>query len=132
LKLLSSDKKAEFTVSAFDIERKNVYVPESGILFNVAGKIASKDFEAAAAVNPFGGLRLWGNAAFVRSRFVNFDFIDGNGLPQSYSGMPPPNVPSFVANAGHPIASKPPCRWNWAHRSAMLVTASISRTTSSP
>ena len=100
LKLLSSDKKAEFTVSAFDIERKNVYVPESGILFNVAGKIASKGFEAAAAVNPFGGLRLWGNAAIVQSRFVNFDFIDGNGLPQSYSGMTPPNVPSFVANAG--------------------------------
>jgi len=47
LKLLSSDKKAEFTVSAFDIERKNVYVPESGILFNVAGKIASKGFEMA-------------------------------------------------------------------------------------
>ena len=52
LKLLSSDKKAEFTVSAFDIERKNVYVPESGILFNVAGKIASKGFEAAATVLP--------------------------------------------------------------------------------
>jgi iron complex outermembrane receptor protein len=100
LKLLSSDKKAEFTVSAFDIERKNVYVPESGILFNVAGKIASQGFEIAAAVNPVGGLKLWGNAAIVRSRFVNFDFIDDNGVAQSYSGMTPPNVPSFVANAG--------------------------------
>ena len=100
LKVLSSDKKAEFTVAAFDIERKNVYVPESGILFNVAGKIASKGFEVAGAVNPFGGLKLWGNAAIVRSRFVNFDFIDGNGVAQSYSGMTPPNVPSFVANAG--------------------------------
>ena len=100
LKVLSSDKKAEFTVSAFDIERKNVYVPESGILFNVAGKIASQGFEVAGAVNPFGGLRLWGNAAIVRSRFVNFDFIDGNGVAQSYSGMTPPNVPSFVGNAG--------------------------------
>jgi iron complex outermembrane receptor protein len=30
--------EAEFTVAAFDIERNNVYVPESGILFNVAGK----------------------------------------------------------------------------------------------
>ena len=100
LKVLSSDKKAEFTVSAFDIERKNVYVPESGILFNVAGKIAAQGFEVAGAVNPFGGLRLWGNAAIVRSRFVNFDYIDGNGVAQSYSGMTPPNVPSFVANAG--------------------------------
>lgn len=100
LKVLSSDKKTEFTVAAFDIERKNVYVPESGILFNVAGKIASQGFEVAGAVNPFGGLKLWGNAAIVRSRFVNFDYIDGNGVAQSYSGMTPPNVPSFVANAG--------------------------------
>lgn len=100
IKLLSSDKKAEFTVSAFDIERKNVYVPESGIQFVVAGKVASKGFEIAAAVNPVGGLRLWGNAAIVQSRFVNFDYVDDNGVPQSYSGKTPPNVPSFVANAG--------------------------------
>lgn len=100
LKVLSADKRMEFTASVFDIERKNVYVPESGILFDVAGKIASRGIEIAAAVNPFGGLKLWGNAAIVRSRFVNFDFIDGNGNPASYSGMTPPNVPSFVANAG--------------------------------
>ena len=84
----------------FDIERQNVYVPESGILFDVAGKIASRGIEIAGAVNPFGGLKLWGNAAIIRSRFVDFDFIDGNGIPESYSGNTPPNVPSFVANAG--------------------------------
>ena len=100
LKVLSADKRTEFTVSAFDIERDNVYVPESGLLFDLAGKIKSRGFEVAGAINPFGGLRLWGNAAIVRSRFVNFDFIDGNGNPASYSGMTPPNVPSFVANAG--------------------------------
>jgi iron complex outermembrane receptor protein len=100
LKVLSADNKAEFTVSAFDIERDNVYVPESGLLFDLAGKIRSRGFEVAGAIKPFGGLRLWGNAAIVRSRFVNFDFIDGNGNPGSYSGMTPPNVPSFVANAG--------------------------------
>ncbi|MEP6837562.1 MAG: TonB-dependent receptor plug domain-containing protein [Bradyrhizobium sp.] len=100
VKLLSADKKMEFTVSAFDIERKNVYVPESGQLFNIAGKIQSKGFEIAGAVNPIGGLRLWGNAAIVRSRFVNFDYVDDNGNPVSYSGMTPANVPSFVANAG--------------------------------
>jgi iron complex outermembrane receptor protein len=100
VKLLSADKRMEFVVSAFDIERKNVYVPESGIVFNIAGKIASKGLEVAAAVNPFGGLKLWGNAAFVQSRFVDFSYIDGNGVFQSYSGMTPPNTPSFVANAG--------------------------------
>jgi iron complex outermembrane recepter protein len=94
------DKKAEWSLSVYDIERRNVYVPESGILFNVAGKIASEGVELAGAVNPVGGLKLWGNVAFVHARFVDFDYIDGNGNPASYSGKTPPNVPSFVANAG--------------------------------
>jgi len=100
VKLLSADKKMEWTVSVFDIERNNIYVPESGQLFNVAGRMASKGMEVAAAVNPIGGLKLWGNVAFVKSRFVDFDYVDGNGDPQSYSGKTPPNVPSFIANAG--------------------------------
>ncbi len=74
--------------------------PKAAILFNVAGKIASQGVEVAGAVNPFGGLKLWGNVAIVQSRFVNFDYVDGNGVAQSYSGKTPPNVPSFVANAG--------------------------------
>jgi iron complex outermembrane receptor protein len=100
VKVLSADKRTEFTASAFDIERKNVYVPESGITFNVAGKIASRGFELAAATNPVGGLKLWGNVAFVQSRFVDFSYVDGNGVFQSYSGNTPPNIPNFVANAG--------------------------------
>ena len=100
VKLLSADKRAEATFSAFDIERKNVYVPESGILFNVAGKMASKGVEIAAAVNPVAGLKLWGNVAFVQSRFIDFTYVDGNGDFQSYSGKTPPNVPNFIANAG--------------------------------
>lgn len=100
VKLLSADKRAEATFSAFDIERKNVYVPESGILFNLAGKMASKGIEIAAAVNPVAGLKLWGNVAFVQSRFIDFTYIDGNGDFQSYSGKTPPNVPNFIANAG--------------------------------
>lgn len=100
VKLLSADKRAEATLSAFDIERKNVYVPESGILFNVAGKMASKGVEIAAAVNPVAGLKLWGNVAFVQSRFIDFTYVDGNGDFQSYSGKTPPNVPNFIANAG--------------------------------
>ncbi len=100
VKVLSADKRMEFMFSAFDIERDNVYVPESGILFDLAGKIKSKGVEISGAVNPFGGLKLWGNAAIVQSRFVNFDFIDGNGNPGSYSGNTPPNVPTFIANAG--------------------------------
>jgi iron complex outermembrane receptor protein len=100
VKLLSPDKKMEATVSLFDIERRNVYVPESGITFNVAGKIRTKGIEVAAAVTPVDGLKLWGNAAIVQSRFVDFSYVDGNGVFQSYSGMTPPNVPSLVVNAG--------------------------------
>ena len=76
-------------VLAFDIERKNVYVPESGITFNLAGKIASKGFEVAAAANPFGGLRLWGNAALVQSRFVDFSYIDGKHVTTQSIGNGP-------------------------------------------
>jgi len=100
VKLQSADKRAEATFSAFDIERKNVYVPESGIVFNVAGKIESKGVEFAAAINPVAGLKLWGNVAFVQSHFIDFSYVDGNGVFQSYSGKTPPNVPNFVANAG--------------------------------
>ncbi|MBR0779157.1 TonB-dependent receptor [Bradyrhizobium diazoefficiens] len=99
-KLQSADKRAEVTFSAFDIERRNVYIPESGNLFNVAGKIASRGVEISAAANPVGGLKLWGNVAFVQSRFIDFNFIDDNGVFQSYAGNTPPNVPNFVANAG--------------------------------
>ena len=100
VKVQSANKRAEATFSAFDIERKNVYVPESGIVFNVAGKIESKGVEIAAAINPVAGLKLWGNAAFVQSRFLDFNYVDGNGVFQSYSGKTPPNVPHFIANAG--------------------------------
>ncbi|MEI8152833.1 MAG: TonB-dependent receptor plug domain-containing protein [Hyphomicrobiales bacterium] len=100
VKQLFWDKRAEWTFSAFDIERKNVFVPESGQQVNIAGKIRTKGIELAGAVNPIGGLKLWGNLALVESKFVSFDFIDGNGVPQSYSGATPPNIPRIVANAG--------------------------------
>jgi len=100
IKHLFWNNRAEWTLSLFDIERRNVYVPESGQLFNVAGKVASRGVELAGAINPLGGLKLWGNVTLLRTRFVDFDYVDGNGVFQSYSGNTPPNVPSFVANAG--------------------------------
>ncbi len=100
IKHLFWNDRAEWTLSLFDIERRNVYVPESGQLFNVAGRVASRGVELAGAINPLGGLKLWGNVTLLRTRFVDFDYVDGNGVFQSYSGNTPPNVPSFVANAG--------------------------------
>ncbi len=75
-------------------------MPESGQQFNVAGKIASRGLELAGAINPLDGLKLWGNVALLHTRFVSFDFVDGNGVLQSYSGNTPPNVPALIANAG--------------------------------
>jgi iron complex outermembrane recepter protein len=100
VKQLFWDKRAEWTFSAFDIVRNNVYAAKGGQQVDVAGKVASKGIELSGAVNPFAGWNVWGNVAFVHTRYITFDFIDDDGIPRSYSGNTPPDVPSFVANAG--------------------------------
>jgi len=100
VKQLFWGKRAEWTFSAYDIERNNVYSAKGGQQVEIAGKVRSKGIELAAAVNPIGGLKLWGNVSFVNAYYANFDFIDSNGDPHSYTGNTPPNVPRFVGNAG--------------------------------
>lgn len=100
VKQLLWDNKAEWTLALYDIERRNVYSAKGGQQVDIAGKVASRGIEVAAAVLPFAGWKLWGNMAFVEAHYVNFDFTDGNGNPGSYSGNTPPNVPRFVGNAG--------------------------------
>ena len=51
--------------------------------------------ELSAAVRPASAWRLWGNVAFNRTRYENYDFDGG-----SFSGNTPPNAPRVVANAG--------------------------------
>ena len=83
--------------------------------------------------NPFGGLKLWGNVAFVQSRFVDFSYIDGNGVFQLYSGMTPPNVPSFSRSPGRVLSLwKPRGRSKSAPRCATWAIDLTSRTTSLP
>jgi iron complex outermembrane recepter protein len=100
VKQLLWDKRAEWTFSAFDIQRRNVYSAKGGQQVDIAGKVASEGIEIAGAVNPFAGWNFWGNMAFVRAHYVDFSFTDDNGNPGSYSGNTPPDVPRFVANAG--------------------------------
>ena len=95
------DGKAEWTVSLYDIIQRNVLVPVNVTTTDVAGEVASKGIELAAAVNPIEGLKLWGNAAFTHARFVNFDVWTGNT---------PPNVAPVIANAG---ASYRFNHWRW-------------------
>ena len=105
VKQLFWDNKAEWTFSAFDIVRRNVFQAQGGQTFKVAGEIATKGVEIAAAVRPIEGWKLWGNLAFTHTRYVNFDFDGG-----SFSGNTPPNVAPIIANAG---ASYRYERWWW-------------------
>ena len=87
--------KAEWSFSAFDIERKNVYAAAGGMTLNIAGREKSRGVEIAAAVRPTEAWKLWGNFAFVEARYADYTFAGG-----SFSGNTPPNVPRVVANAG--------------------------------
>src|SRR6516165_7973576 len=66
VKALSPDKRAEFTVSAYDIDRQNVYVALTNAISTLAGDVRSKGIEFAAAVRPIDNLKLWGNIALRR------------------------------------------------------------------
>jgi iron complex outermembrane receptor protein len=100
-KQLFWDGKAEWTIAAYDIRQRNVFVPVNTTTTDLAGEVASKGVEVAAAVRPFDGWKLWGNAAYTNARFVNFDIWTGNT---------PPNVAPVIVNAG---ASYRFNHWRW-------------------
>ncbi|MFB6450090.1 TonB-dependent receptor [Bradyrhizobium tunisiense] len=95
VKHLFWDNRAEWSFSAYDIQRKNVYAAAGGMQLNIAGRQESKGVELAASVRPIEPLRLWGNIAYVDARYADYNFTGG-----SFSGNTPPNVPRIVANAG--------------------------------
>jgi iron complex outermembrane receptor protein len=87
--------RGEWTLALYDIVRDNVYSAQGGRALALAGTQASRGVELSAAVRPVGSWRLWGNVAFNRTRYENYDFDGG-----SFSGNTPPNAPRVVANAG--------------------------------
>nr|WP_244645752.1 TonB-dependent receptor [Bradyrhizobium campsiandrae] len=89
------DNRAEWSFSAYDILRKNVYAAAGGQTLNIAGRQESKGLELAGSIRPIEPLKLWGNIAYVDARYADYDFAGG-----SFSGNTPPNVPRVVANAG--------------------------------
>jgi iron complex outermembrane recepter protein len=91
VKQLFWDNKAEWTFSAFDIARRNVIVPGPNQTFSTAGEVATQGVEVAAAVRPIEGWKLWGNLAFLHTRYASFDAL---------TGKTPSNVAPIVANAG--------------------------------
>ena len=128
VKQLLWDNRAEWTFSAYDIVRKNVYQAQGGQVFNVAGEIAVQGIELAAAVRPIEGWKLWGNLAFTHARYVNFDFDGG-----SFTGNTPPNVAPIIANGGvsYRFQTGRGGRSSSAARCAMSATATCSTTTRS-
>jgi iron complex outermembrane recepter protein len=95
LKQISFDKRAEWSLSLFEIERKNVYSAQGGRQLSIAGKQISKGVEVAAAVRPLPGWTVFANLAYVEAHYEDYVFNGG-----SFSGNTPPNVPRLVVNAG--------------------------------
>jgi iron complex outermembrane receptor protein len=93
VKHLFWDNRAEWTLSAYDITRRNVFVLITNTTGTTAGEIDSKGVEFAAAVRPIDGLKLWGNVAFTDAFFKNFDFA-------GFTGNAPSNVAPIIVNAG--------------------------------
>lgn len=89
------DNRAEWSFSAYDILRKNVYAAAGGMQLNIAGRQEANGVELAGSIRPIEPLRLWGNIAYVDARYADYNFAGG-----SFSGNTPPNVPHIVANAG--------------------------------
>jgi len=89
------DNRAEWSFSAYDTLRKNVYAAAGGQTLNIAGRQESKGVELAGSIRPIEPLRLWGNIAYVDAHYADYDFAGG-----SFSGNAPPNVPRIIANAG--------------------------------
>ncbi|MGB7035039.1 MAG: TonB-dependent receptor [Xanthobacteraceae bacterium] len=93
--------KAEWTVAAYDIVQRNVYVPVSATVDDLAGEVATTGLEVSAAISPFEGWKFWANSAWNRSRFASFDVWTGNT---------PPNVAPLIVNGG---ASYRFGYWRW-------------------
>jgi iron complex outermembrane receptor protein len=106
------DNRAEWTFAAYDIKRNNVYVQTSDTTFDLAGEIATKGIELAGAVNPIRPLKLWGNVAWTRARYEDFDNVVDpvTGAIESWTGNTPSNVAPIIVNAG---ASYRFDRWRW-------------------
>jgi iron complex outermembrane receptor protein len=91
VKMASADGRAEATFSAYDIERRNVYVALTNAISTLAGEVHTQGVELAAAVRPVESLKIWGNVAITESKYGDFDVWTGNT---------PSNVAPVIVNAG--------------------------------
>jgi len=99
LKVLSADKRMESRSPPSTSSATMFYVPESGLLFDLAARSGRKALNRRCGQSLRRVCGLWGNAAIVAPVSVNFDLSTATEIRGPNSGMTP-NVPSFVANAG--------------------------------
>ena len=100
-KVITDDKRAEATISVYDIDRQNVYVQITNNVATLAGDVHTQGIEFAAAVRPVENVKIWGNVALTDSKYGNFDVWTGNT---------PSNVAPVIVNAG---ASYRFGSWRW-------------------
>jgi iron complex outermembrane recepter protein len=99
------NNSAEWTLAAFDLDRRNVLeVVNAGPppVFGIAGDIESKGIELGGAIRPVDGVKLWGNIAYTHARFGS-DILEPENGSQStviVNGNVPPNVAPIIVNAG--------------------------------
>jgi iron complex outermembrane receptor protein len=114
----------EWTLAAFDLDRRNVYeqISEGPPTFAVAGEIETRGIEAGAAVKPAEGAKVWGNIAFTHARFLNDIVGDNNGNFESFAGKAPPDVAPIIVNAGASYRFE---NQNWYHWLPIELGASV-------
>lgn len=94
------DGRAEWSLAAYDIEKRNVLVFDPGsFTTSQAGQQSSQGLELAAALRLTDGLKIGANAAFTRARFDEFTSIDWTSFSVvDYAGKRPLLTPEVSAN----------------------------------
>ena len=75
-KQLLWDGKAEWTVAAYDIVQRNVYVPVNTTTVDLAGEVESKGLEVSAAISPIPRLEVVGQFGLESLAFRQFRHLD--------------------------------------------------------
>jgi len=91
------DDKADFSISAYKIQKKDMFVSDPNTVGKVlnAGEQSSKGLELSLGVQPIEQFRIDANLAYVDAQYD--DFINGSN---DYTGNTPYSVPKYVANLG--------------------------------
>lgn len=89
--------RATLNTALFWIEKENVTVSRPNGIFDQAGKLRSKGFEADLRGRPTQRLQLLASYGFTQAQFLDFFAEDGDGVVRSLRGRTPTFVPRHTA-----------------------------------